>query len=172
MLSLADRHEDRAARKAANRAENIGGNTGSVATAEAMFRDAMAARARLTEDEQAELEASLKLAHESGEFTGSARSLSEAPDGSGDTMAGIGVVNVAVVPGATLASSQAGNGGGADGGEFASVSDAGWGATPPVTEAPLPAANLGDGNAAGASLAEQGAVDTKAAGKASKAKAE
>lgn len=162
MLSLAERHEDRAARKAANRAENIGGNTGSVSTAEVAFRDAFAARARLSEAEQKELDEALKLAQDRGELDLRSRSLAEAPDGSGDTMAGIGVVNVAVVPGATLASSQAGNGGGA-------AADAGWGETPPVTEAPLPAANLGDGNAAGASLVEQGTVE---AGKAKGKKAE
>lgn len=162
MRSLAERHEDRAARKAANRAETVDGSANSVATVETMFRDAIAAQARLSDDEKRELDESLRAASEAGELGLSTRSLAEAPDGSGDTMAGIGVVNTNVVPGATLASAEAGNGGG-------SAADAGWGSIQPVTEAPLEPAPATDGNAAGASLVEQGVVDP-AKTKATKAK--
>lgn len=82
----------------------------------------------------------------------SPRSLSEAPDGSGDTMAGVGVVNPFVVPAAVLASAEAGNGGGFK-------KDAGWGDTAPVTIEPLPIIDAPEGNLNGQSLIDQGALN-------------
>lgn len=134
MLPLAQRHEDRARRIAMNRSDGGGNPAGSVSTAENLFRDAITARARLTDAEKAELDESLQLAERNGEFDPS-RSLAEAPDGSGDTLAGIGTINTKVVPG----SPEGGNGGG----------DAAWPVLPEVVKPE-------GSNAAGAALQEQG----------------
>lgn len=172
MKSLADRHEDRARRIAANASERAGNPSNSVATVEGLMREATAAAARLSPEEQDELRESLRGAED--EF-GGARSLAEAPDGSGQTMAGIGVVNTKVVPASVLAA-EAGNGGGtADWGS--GEGNAGWGGTAPATVAPVPADPAPEGNLNGAALeAQTGAAagegeGTKPAAKTAKAKA-
>lgn len=151
MQSLAARHEDRARRIAMNRAErgvqgatNPAISVGSVAIA---FRQFMMLYSRLDENSVKEFEANAESIK--AEFAGGYRSLAEAPDGSGDTMAGIGVVNTAVVPSAVLAKSDDGKG--------ASISnDPAWGETAPVVVDGLPEAELGEGdNLNGAALNEQ-----------------
>jgi hypothetical protein len=151
MKSLAERHTDRAQRLVDNATELTGTTSGSVASAEAAFRAAHEARARLTPEEQARLDEALDGVED--DFDN--RSLAEAPDGSGRTMAGVGVINTEVVPAAVLAKAPAGNGSGSKG-------DAGWG-TPPVTEAAPKAGTKVDGNLNGAALADQGAGGGKAA---------
>lgn len=146
MQSLAQRHEDRAARKAMNRTERgyfPGISIGAVALA---YRDFYSLAHRLTDEEQEQLKPLVEGIN--AEFAGGYRSLAEAPDGSGDTMAGIGVVNTAVVPSAVIARSDDGKG--------ASVNnDPAWGDTAPATVEPLPAAPAIDGNINGAALNDQ-----------------
>lgn len=154
MKTLAERHADRIERKAANSADNMGGKiAGSVATAEAAFVEAANARARLSAEEQAELDEALRERAENGGF-GGARSLAEAPDGSGETMAGVGVVNTRVVPASVIAD-EAGNGGGVSGDNWTAEGNAGWGDTPPATVAASPTAEAVEGNANGAALDAQ-----------------
>lgn len=170
MKSLADRHEDRARRIAANASERSGNPSNSVATVEGLMRQATAAAARLSPEEQDELRESLRGAED--EF-GGARSLAEAPDGSGQTMAGIGVVNTKVVP-AGVHAAESGNGGGTD--DWNGTGNAGWGETAPATVAPITPDPAPEGNLNGAALeAQTGAAagegeGTKPAAK-SKAKA-
>lgn len=141
MQSLATRHEDRANRLAMNRAErgviggfNPGVSVGSVAIA---YRQFALLRSRLTPENLEELNSNLEGID--AEFAGGYRSLAEAPDGSGDTMAGIGVVNTNVVPSAVIAKSDDGKG--------ANVgNDPAWQGTSPVTVEPLKPAELGEGN--------------------------
>lgn len=147
MQSLAKRHDDRIARLSANRSEFKGDTRPSVGTAVNLARAAADAVAGLTEEGQETFAAAME-----GYEGTSPRSLAEAPDGSGDTMAGIGVVNTRVVPAATLANSQEGNGGGAG-----FKKDAGWGESAPVTVEPLPIVEAPEGNLNGQSLIDQGA---------------
>jgi hypothetical protein len=108
MQSLANRHEDRARRKAMNRAERgfvPGISVGAVAIAYQQFATL---RARLDERGLELLEPNIAKIDE--EILAGTRSLAEAPDGSGETMAGIGVVNPLVVPAAVLARDEAGKG--------------------------------------------------------------
>lgn len=150
MHSLAKRHEDRAKRKAVNAlsSETYVGN--SLAHVESLARQTKEAMAKLSDEEKDEVMAAL----EAGE-AGSSRSLAEDETGN-HTMAGIGVVNSAVVPAAVLANEDSGEG--SPGASAAAVAkDAGWGATPPPTvETPEPAAPI-DGNISGHSLGEQAA---------------
>lgn len=140
MQNLAARHEDRARRKAMNRAEGriLGGNpAASIGTAALAYRNFNELRVRLGDKELAELETAMQGID--AEFAGGSRSLAEAPDGSGDTMAGIGVVNANVVPAAVIAKSDEGSG--------ASISkDPAWGDTKPVTVEPLKEVELDPGN--------------------------
>lgn len=147
MQNLAKRHDDRAQRLMINRSETRGNAAQSVGVAIQLARTAADAVAGLT-DEGKE---AFGEAMDGYEGT-SPRSLAEAPDGSGQTMAGIGVVNTKVVPSATLANSQEGNGGGAG-----FKRDAGWGDTAPVTVEPLEAVEAPEGNINGQALADQGA---------------
>lgn len=153
MLSLAKRHDDRIARKAANRSEFTGGTTPSIGSAVTLARAAADAAASLT-DAGKEAFADAMDGYEGV----SPRSLSEAPDGSGDTMHGIGVVNPAVVPASTLAVSQEGNGGGSG-----FKKDAGWGDSAPTTVEPLPVVEAGEGNVSGRALIDQGADSSETA---------
>lgn len=154
MKSLAERHADRAARIVANGSETGGGTAGSVGTAATHFRTFIESRARLTYDERAELDK--QLANIESETLGSL-SLAEAPDGSGRTMAGIGVINTKVVP-AGVDAPEAGNGGGTD----ANHVD-GWGAN----ASPAATVKTSDTNLGGEALQEQGAgSNLKAAAKA------
>lgn len=159
MESLAKRHDDRAQRLANNRGEygnvlNPLQSLPSVGTALAQYQDFMnsfnqieayhpdPAVVQKLKDGMAAIEA---------EVGGSGRSLSEAPDGSGDTMAGIGVVNTQVVPASVLAVSTDGGGGGGE-------RDAAWGDIPPVTEEGLPEPELPEeegSNLAGDALSKQ-----------------
>jgi hypothetical protein len=148
MQSLAKRHDDRIARKAANRSEFQGDTAPSVATAVNLARAAADAVATLGEAGAAEFEQAMQ-----GYEGVSARSLSEAPDGSGDTMAGIGVINTKVVPAGVLAAAEEGNGGG---GGF--KRDGGWGDTAPPTVEPTPAPEKPNGNLNGKALSDQGAA--------------
>lgn len=146
MQSLAKRHEDRAARKAMNRTERGFVPGVSIGAAALAYRDFFLLRNRLSAEEQDQLSPLMEGIE--AEFAGGYRSLAEAPDGSGDTMAGIGVVNTAVVPAATLAKSDEGKG--------ASVSnDAAWGDTAPTTVTPLPEAEPLEGNINGQALTDQ-----------------
>lgn len=150
MQSLANRHEDRAQRIANNRTEaNSGFNNGSmsVGTAAIAYRDFAAIASRLPEDQRAEFDEARRAIDD--EFVNGYRSLAESPDGSGDTMAGIGVVNAAVVPAAMLATSDDGKG--------ASVgSDPAWG-DKPVTMGGLPESQIDPkgGNVNGLALSDQ-----------------
>lgn len=169
MLSLAQRHESRAQRIADNAAEFNGGTTGSIGTATLAYTDFVTAFARLSPEEQDRFNETRQNLDE--QFDGN-RSLSEAPDGSGRTMAGIGVINTGVVPASVIAAEQ-GNGGGTDAGSYSGEAAAGWGATPPVTVDGLPAPSFDpeQGNLAGQSLEAQGATDAAAADKAAVATA-
>ena len=147
MQSLAKRHDDRIARKAINRSEFIGDTTPSIGTAVNLARAAADAVATLGEAGQDAFAAAMD-----GYEGTPARSLAEAPDGSGDTMAGVGVVNTKVVPAASLANSQEGNGGGSG-----FKKDAGWGDTAPPTVEAFPTPDAPEGNLNGQSLIDQGA---------------
>jgi hypothetical protein len=160
MKSLAERHADRAARIVANGSETGGTPAASIGTVALMFSDFYTARAKLNEDDKAELDASLKTISE--EIDAGTTSLAEAPDGSGRTMAGVGVINTKVVP-AGVDAPEAGNGGGTDVGSVD-----GWGAN----ASPAATVKTSDTNLGGDALQEQGAgADTKAA-KAAKTPAE
>jgi hypothetical protein len=120
----------------------------SIGAAAIAFRDFFSIAHRLSEGEQKELSVLIDGIKE--EFAGGYRSLAEAPDGSGETMAGIGVVNANVVPAAILAKGDEGKG--------ASVgNDPAWGDTPPATvEAPAEAKPLDNGaNINGQALTDQ-----------------
>ncbi len=146
MQTLAARHEDRAARKAMNRTEAHYAPGISIGSVALLYRQFATLATRIPENEREELKRLTDGINEEIGF--GTRSLAEAPDGSGDTMAGIGVVNTAVVPSAVLARSDDGKG--------ASVSnDAAWGDTPPVTVAPLPEGETPDGNINGQALVDQ-----------------
>ena len=148
MQSLANRHDDRAKRKAMNRTERgyvPGVSLGAVALA---YRQFVELRARLGGDENLLNQLDEHISIIDADVGSGFRSLAEAPDGSGDTMAGIGVVNPLVVPAATLAKSEEGKG--------ASVgNDAAFGETAPVTVAPLPEAEPVEGNINGEALKQQ-----------------
>lgn len=167
MKSLAERHQDRAQRIADNETEFTGGTTGSIGTVTGLYRDMVAAYNRLDDKEKAQFDDTRE--NLDMELEGE-RSLAEAPDGSGRSMAGIGVVNTKVVPAAVFAAEQ-GNGGGTEAGGWTGETAPGWGETPPATVDGLPAPSFDParGNIAGQSLADQGAVDVEAAEKASKA---
>lgn len=96
MQSLAKRHEDRARRLADNKAERNGaGDTAaSLGSIAILYENFVTAAAGLSEAERKELAPMLE-GIDSNVASGY-RSLAEAEDGS--TMAGIGVVNPAVVP--------------------------------------------------------------------------
>ncbi len=98
MQSLAKRHEDRAARKAMNRTETSGNTALSIGTIALAYRSFAELRYGLNGDERLTAELDAAMAGIDAEFAGGYRSLAEAPDGTGDTMAGIGVINGAVVP--------------------------------------------------------------------------
>lgn len=152
MQSLAKRHEDRARRIAANRNEFNGGTAPAVGTVALAYRNFAALRSRLGEDENVLAELNKAMEGIDGEFAGGYRSLAEAPDGSGQTMAGIGVVNPAVVPMQAIAADEDA---GANGGSF--KKDPAWGETAPVTVSGLPEAPKLDpgSNLAGQSLKDQ-----------------
>ncbi len=154
MLSLAKRHDDRILRKANNRAELTGETVPDVGTAVNLARAAADAVANLGEDAQEAFATAME-----GYEGVSTRSLAEAPDGSGDTMAGVGVINTKVVPAASLANSQEGNGGGS-----AFKKDAGWGDVAPPTVDGFPVVEQRDGNVSGQALADQGAGAGEGAG--------
>lgn len=158
MKSLAERHADRAKRIVANGSETAGLTANSVGTAALNFRTFIESTRGFSEDEMAEL----KEAIAEIEAEGNVLSLAEAPDGSGRTMAGIGVVNTKVVP-AGVDAPEAGNGGGTS---LDNVD--GWGASAsPAATVKTAGTNLG-----GEALQEQGAgSDLKEAGKAAKAEA-
>ncbi len=152
MKSLAERHLDRAQRKADNAAEFRGGTVpdiGAAVIAGRQFADLIEA---LPEAERDEVKTAL-----ADYDPAAARSIAE--DENGNTMAGIGVVNTKVVP----AMAEGGNGGGSTGG---------W--------VDIPKTDLGDPNgpnAGGAALVAQGAEGTAApagakGGKAGKGEAE
>jgi len=157
MESLAKRHDDRAQRIANNRGENpvmnpLNGmpSVGTVLNSFREFKEGFNLIETYHPDPEVveRLKAGVQMIEdEVGEL---GRSLSEAPDGSGDTMAGIGVVNTAVVPAAILAVST-------DGGAGGSETDAAWGDIPPVTEDGLPQPEpLEEGNnLSGQALADQ-----------------
>lgn len=146
MQSLAQRHEDRARRIAMNRSERTGGPVMGVGTAALLYRNFADARARIPENFQEELATALVGIDE--EFAGGSRSLAESPDGSGQTMAGIGVVNTQVVPAASIAVSDDGKG-------SSHTKDAAWGETPPATVEPLPVVEPTSGNVNGQALVDQ-----------------
>lgn len=99
MQSLAKRHEDRAARKAMNRTETSGNTALSIGTIALAYRSFAELRYGLNGDKSLEAELGAAMDGIDAEFAaGEQRSLAEAPDGSGDTMAGIGVINPDVVP--------------------------------------------------------------------------
>ncbi len=150
MQNLALRHKDRAQRIANNRSDNSNTfNNGSlsVGTAAIAYRDFAAIASRLPEDQRGEFEEARKAIDD--EFVNGYRSLAEAPDGSGDTMAGIGVVNAAVVPAAILASSDDGKG-------ASSTNDPAW-TDKPVTASGLPESEIdpAGGNVNGLALSNQ-----------------
>jgi hypothetical protein len=149
MQSLAKRHEDRARRIADNSAErgNFGDPALSVGSVALAYEQYFTLRSRLGDAELAELDTAIEGIE--GSLDG-VRSLAEAPDGSGRTMAGIGVVNPAVVPAAVLAASDDGKGHNVG-------NDAGWGETKPVTVAGLPESEVdpAKGNLNGQAIAEQ-----------------
>lgn len=162
MQSLEKRHEDRARRIVVNGTE-VGRNTAaSVGAAAALFRDFATVAARLNSDEQAELRETIGSIED--EIRNNGFSLAEAPDGSGRTMAGVGVINTKVVP-AGVEAPEAGNGGG-------TTVDAvdGWGAnaSPAGFTENREGSNLG-----GEALQEQGAgSDLKASAKAAETPAD
>ena len=127
MQSLAKRHEDRARRLSMNAAErgNFGDPAQSVGTVALAYRQYAMLRVRLT-NETAISELDKAIEGIDAEFAGGYRSLAEHPDGSGRTMAGIGVVTPAVVPAAVLAVSDEGKGASAG-------NDPAWGDIKPVT---------------------------------------
>lgn len=156
MKPLAERHADRARRIVENGTE-IGATTaGSLGTVAAIFTDFQTAFNRLSDEEKDSFKESM------GELEVSAGvdSLAEAPDGSGRTMAGVGVVNTKVVP-AGVDAPEAGNGGGTN---LKAVDGWGANASPAATTETTEGSNL-----AGAALQEQGAgSDGKASTKAAK----
>lgn len=129
MLSLADRHADRAKRIAENRTEREGFPVATAAAAIIAARQTADLLAGLDDDGRAEFEEAMR-----GYDPREARSLAE--NENGDTMAGIGVINTKVVP----ASAESGNGGG---------KAPGW---TDVPETP----DLGGSNISGAALEAQG----------------
>lgn len=152
MKPLAERHEDRARRIVANASEVGGNSASSVGTSATLYRQFLESTVRLSESERGELDAQCRNITE--EVMAGGFSLAEAPDGSGRTMAGIGVVNTKVVPAGT-AIPEAGNGGGTG---LKSVD--GWGAN----EAPAAMVAGSNTNLGGQALQDQGAgSDLKAA---------
>lgn len=154
MKSLAERHEARAQRIVSNGTELDATTSGSLGTVIAAYGDFATAYATLTDEEKDQVKETFKDID--GSF-GSSDSLSEAPDGSRRTMAGIGVVNTQVVP-AGVDLPKAGNGGGT---KVDSVD--GWGAN--ASPAAFTETREGD-NLGGAALQDQGAgSDLKASAK-------
>lgn len=147
MQSLAKRHDDRIARKAMNRSELVGETAPDIGSAVVLARAAADAAASLPDAAREAFDAAMD-----GYEGTSTRSLAEAPDGSGETMAGVGVVNTKLVPAGVLANSQEGNGGG---GAF--KKDAGWGDTAPSTVEAFGSVDAPEGNLNGVALEEQGA---------------
>jgi hypothetical protein len=145
MKSLADRHADRARRIVANGTELANNTSNSVGTVAALFSDFITAHGALNEDQRAEFEAVAGNIQAEAEARG--HSLAEAPDGSGRTMAGIGVINTNVVP-AAFEAPEAGNGGGTS---LDNVD--GWGAA----ASPAATVKTSDTNLGGEALAAQGA---------------
>jgi hypothetical protein len=156
MKSLAERHEDRAKRIVANGSETSGNTAGSTGTAAVHYRTFVESMRGLSEDQRKELEGDLQSIKD--EVENGSYSLAEAPDGSGRTMAGIGVINTKVVP-AGVDVPEAGNGGGTEAGKVD-----GWGAN----ASPAAYVKTTEGsNLAGQALEDQGAgSDAKAAAKA------
>lgn len=144
MKPLADRHADRARRIVANGSEINRNTAASVGTSASLYRDFIDSTRGFTDDEKAELSEAIRNIHDEGITL----SLAEAPDGSGRTMAGIGVINTKVVP-AGVDAPEAGNGGGTD----ANSLD-GWGAN----ASPAQHVKTGDANLGGAALAEAAAA--------------
>lgn len=96
MKSLAERHEDRAARKFENASESTAGNiSGRVGNAATLMEQAQAAYAGLNENERAEL----RDAYAGFDPADGFRSLAEDDNGN-FKYAGIGVVNPLIVPAA------------------------------------------------------------------------
>lgn len=146
MKPLADRHVDRARRIVANASETRTATAASVGTSAVLFRNFLESTRGLSESEREELDSQLSVITAEVE-AGGGLSLAEAPDGSGRTMAGIGVINTKVVPAGTEAP-EAGNGGGTG---LGSVD--GWGAN----EAPAARVETTDNNLSGQALQDQGA---------------
>ena len=151
MQSLAKRHEDRARRLAINSSESIGGPVLSVGSVALAYEAYATLRAGLGSDERliAELDEAIVGIDEN--IAGGYRSLAEHPDGSGRTMAGIGVVNPLVVPAAVLAVSDG------EGKGHNVNNDAAWGDTPPPTAGGTPEVDFDpeQGNINGQALTEQ-----------------
>lgn len=154
MKSLAERHADRAQRIVDNGSDVNGVGGDLVAAATAQYYDAMTTVASLNPEQRKAFEDGVKD-FDFDEIAGP--SLAEAQDGTRRTMAGIGVVNTDVVPGAVeIPKSAAGNGGGVTKAD-------GWGANAAPS---LLVPNREGGNLAGEALQEQGAgSDLKASGK-------
>jgi hypothetical protein len=153
MLSLEERHAERAQRIVANGSEIAALPAVSLGAAASFYRNYELVRNRLNEADIKQLDDQLDTIKE--EAAG-AISLAEAPDGSGRTMAGIGVINVKVVP-AAVSVPEAGNGGGTN---VDSVD--GWGAN----DSPSSFVETADTNLGGQALQEQGAgSDLKASKK-------
>lgn len=143
MKSLAERHTDRAQRKADNASEFTGGATSNLGAAISAAQDAHNLYEGLSSDHKSEFDKIMADFEPSN-----ARSIAE--DDNGNTMAGIGVINTDIVP----AKAEGGNGGGTGG----------WFDVPVV-------APVTDGsNVSGRSLEEQGVVTPTPAPAPSKAK--
>jgi hypothetical protein len=170
MKSLAERHADRAQRKADNAAESTTGAYGGVSAAMALFGDFVDLTSNLTIAQRDELKEAMKTAYPNDPFGGdptNGRSIAEGEDG-GLALAGIGAVNGAIVPGAKLAEVRAGEGqtgelpasnidpaeGNASGQAMAAATE-GWGAPPPDGADPAPTGS-GKGKGKGSSGAPAG----------------
>lgn len=151
MQTLAKRHEDRARRLAINSSEAVGGPVLSVGTVALAYSNYAELRAGLANDERLIGELDAAIEGIDAELAVGRRSLAEAPDGSGRTMAGIGVVNTKVVPASVLATDEAG------GSERAHTKDAAWGETAPATAGGVPEVDFDPdkGNINGQALTEQ-----------------
>lgn len=149
MKPLADRHADRARRIVANASETSTVTAASVGTSAVLYRNFLESLRGFTEGDKEELEKQVRVITAEVE-AGGGLSLAEAPDGSGRTMAGIGVINPFVVPASVSVPEAAkGNGGGTG---LGSVD--GWGAN----EAPAARVETApDGNLGGKALQDQGA---------------
>lgn len=155
MQSLAKRHEDRAKRKAENLAASEETTGPSLSFVESQMRHAQRAFSELSDEEKEEVRAALEAGEENDD-----RSLAEDPTGA-HTLAGIGTINAAVVPVATLARQDSGEGGA---GASSASKDAGWGETAPPSIKTPEAAPAIVGNISGDALQKQGAGSEAATG--------